>query len=148
MINPTKWYFSFRKKLENSKLFDTRLLFLTLVVLFAVSVFWNGARIIQQNYELTQKVAIIKRENDVLELENKNKELQNQYFDTDEFADITARRVFGKAAPGEKVYIVPKQVALNALETVKNSSKTENIESDKPQYQKNLESWLNIYLGN
>ena len=136
-----------RKKLQNKGLYDSRLLALILVGFVSVSVFWSGAKIVQQNYELAQKVQKIEEENELLELENRNKELQNEYLGTNEFAELTARRVFGKAAPGERVYIVPKDVALNSLQE---KPQPEAIESEieKPKYQKNLEAWLNIYFGN
>ena len=138
---------SAKKKLDDKGLYDPRLLVLALIAVIAVSVFWNGAKIVQQNYDLNLKAAEIQQENEVLELENRNKELQNEYLKTEEFAEITARRVFGKAAPGEKVYIVPKEVALNSLSQPAQAEPVDVIE-DKPQYQQNLEAWLNIYFGN
>jgi cell division protein FtsB len=140
--------FQIRKNLKDRGWYDSRYLVLAIVSFIAISVFWNGAKIVQQNYELSQKVAEIEQENNILELENRNKELQNEYLATDEFGEITARRVFGKASPGEKVYIVPKQVALNALSSPVEVAEVEVSDSDKPQYQKNIESWLNIYFGN
>lgn len=136
-----------KKYLDDKGFYDVRLVALAVVGFIALSVFWNGAKIIQQNFELTQKVAQIKKENEILELENRNKELQNQYLATDEFAELTARRVFGKASPGESVYIVPEEVALASLSEPVESEVTEN-EIDKPQYQKNIEAWINIYFGN
>lgn len=137
-----------KKKLNDKGLYDVRLLVLGLVGLIAISVFWNGAKIVQQNFELTQKVTQINKENEILELENRNKELQNEYLATDEFAELTARRVFGKASPGERVYIVPKDVAIASLSEKPKPIEDETQESDKPQYQRNLDSWLNIYFGN
>jgi cell division protein FtsB len=138
---------SIKKKLDDLGLYDFRLVVLVMVGAIAVSVFWNGAKIIQQNYELTQKVVQIQQENEILELENRNKELRNQYLATDEFAELTARRVLGKAAPGERVYIVPVEVAVASL-TVPTDEITPEQPADRPQYQKNLDAWLNIYFGN
>ncbi len=136
-----------RNKLISKGLYDSRLWVLILLGVISVSMFWSGTKTIQQNYELTQKVEAIKRENNILELENRNKQLQNEYYKTSEFADITARRVFGKAAPGEKVYIIPKKVALSVLGK-QNTETTDRQTLKKPQYQKNLEAWVSIYFGN
>lgn len=136
-----------RKKLSDKGLYDVRLLALVFVGFVAISVFWNGAKIVQQNYDLTLKVAAIQSENEILELENRNKELQNQYLATDEFAELTARRVLGKASPGERVYIVPKDVALGAL-TETSEKEVEQPVVEKPEYQKNLDAWMKIYFGN
>lgn len=135
-----------KRILSDKGLYDVRLFVLIGFGVIAVSVFWNGSKIVQQNYELSQKVAEIQQQNEIIELENRNKELQNEYLKTDEFAEITARRVFGKAAPGERVYIVPKEVALAAL-TEKQEEPAVQKETSKPQYQQNLEAWLDIYFG-
>ncbi len=135
-------------KLNDRGLYDVRLLVLALVGFIALSVFWNGAKIVQQNFELTQKVSQIQKENEILELENRNKELQNEYLATDEFAELTARRVFGKASPGERVYIVPKEVALASVSEQPESVVEQLSKDDKPTYLKNLQAWLNIYFGN
>lgn len=136
-----------KQKLSDKGLYDVRLVVLALVGLIAMSVFWNGAKIIQQNFELSRKVVQIQQKNEVLELENRNKELQNQYLATDEFAELTARRVFGKASPGERVYIVPEDVAIASL-TVPPEEITPEQPAERPQYRKNLDAWLNIYFGN
>jgi cell division protein FtsB len=134
-----------KKKLYDKGLYDFRLVVLLIIGLIAVSVFWNGAKIIQTNYELTQKVAEIQNENEILELENRNKELQNQYLATDEFAELTARRVFGRASPGERVYIVPEEVALASLSQQSTSDNTENTEEFRPR--SNFEAWMDIYFN-
>ena len=143
----------FRKQIAKAEetirsrgLLDTRVLALFGVGVIAISIFWNGAGIIQQNYDLAQKTAAIEQENEILELENRNKELQNEYLATDEFAEITARRVFGRAAPGERVYILPEEVALNALSEPPIKEEVE-VTIEKPQWQQHVESWLNIYFG-
>lgn len=134
-----------KKKLSDSGLYDVRLVILIVIGLITLSVFWNGAKIIQTNYELTQKVTEIIEENEVLELENRNKELQNQYLATDEFAELTARRVFGKASPGERVYIVPEEVALASLDSPLEDNELEN---DETRLRSNFEAWMDIYFGN
>ncbi len=137
-----------RKYLKEKGLYDVRILALLGVGIIAISVFWNGANIVQQNYELAQKVEAIEQENEVIRLENQNKALRIEYLETDEFAEITARRVYGKAAPGERVYIVPKDVAVNSLDTDIEEEVEQENQSAKPQYQKNIEAWMNIYFGN
>ncbi len=136
-----------KKLLQEKGLYDVRVLALVGVGVIAISVFWNGANIVQQNYELAQKVEAIEQENEILRLENQNKELRNEYLATDEFAEITARRIHGKASPGERVYIVPKDVALDALSEDAEEDEGQLTQHEKPAWQKNLESWVNIYFG-
>jgi cell division protein FtsB len=146
MNNTAKKLIMLQKKLTDKEFYDVRFLALFGVGVISLSVFWNGAKIVQQNFDLSQRVAAIAQENQILALENQNKELRNQYLATDEFAELTARRVFGKAAPGERVYIIPKEFALSGL-TAPDVVEEEPLEIKKPQYQENLEKWLNIYFG-
>ena len=84
-------------------------------VFFAVIVLlisWSGVKAIQANYELQKKIVQLEQEVEISKLENDNLKLENKYLETDEFLELAARRQFGKAAPGETLYIVPKRVAL------------------------------------
>lgn len=140
---------SLKRSLTEKGLYDTRFVGLLLIGFIGVSVFWNGAKIIQQNFELARKVEAVRQENALIDLENKNKEYQNKFLATDEYAELTARRIFGKAAEGEKVYIVPKDVALKELVTPMEAPEVKGAaRSEKPAYQKNLEAWLGVYFGN
>jgi len=138
---------SIRQYMRRKELFDFRLLGLVVIGIVAVSVFWNGAKIIQQNYILSQKVTAIREQNELIELENRNKELQNEYLKTDEYADITARRLYGKAAPGERVYVVPRDVALNALSAPIEEEPVKSQAVETTCTRPNIEEWLKIYLG-
>lgn len=127
---------------------DPRLFGLVLLAFIGLSVVWNGARVVQQNYTLLQKVAVLEEENRILELENSNKKIQNQYYETSEFAELKARRVNGKAAPGETVYIVTEETALKALKTPEESAESlEVAQSTKPKYQQNFELWMDFFFG-
>jgi len=143
----TEKYKIAENKLKDKGLYDVRILGLLLIGVVTIMVFWSGAKIVQQNYELSIKVEEIRQENEVLELENRNKALRNEYLATEEYAELTARRVFGKAAPGERVYIVPEDVTLQSLKTT--DVEVKDIATvEKPQYQENFEAWMNIYFGN
>lgn len=137
-----------RSKLNEKGLDDPRLLGLVLLAIIGLSVLWNGVGIVQQNYDLQQKVAVLEEENRILELENRNKELQNEYYSTPEFAELKARRVNGKAAPGETVYIISEQTALAALKTPELTEPTQQEQvNEKPQYQQNFEAWMDFFFG-
>lgn len=128
---------------------DTRALGLVAFGVVAVLVSWSGLKSIQTNYELQKQIAQLEQQNKVKELENTNQKLRNEYYKTDEFLELAARRQFGKAAPGEKVYLVPKSVALaNTVELPKNkqAEKQQSLVS-KPSYQTNFEAWVNFYLN-
>ena len=135
-----------RNKLESSGFYDTRLLGLVVLAIIGLSVLWNGAHVVQQNYSLLQKIAVLDEENRILELQNRNREIQIEYYKTPEFAELKARRVNGRAAPGEEVYIVTEEAALKVLKTPEEVVETEEV-SSKPQYQKNFEAWIDFFFG-
>lgn len=117
-------------------------------VFFAVIVLlisWSGVKAIQSNYDLQKQIVRLEQKVEITKLENENIKLKNKYFETDEFLELAARRQFGKAAPGETLYIVPKRVAM-ANVTVKSEEVTKKAEKKKPKYQQNLEAWSAFFF--
>ena len=138
---------TFRNKLSSKGLDDPRLLGLVLLAFIGLSVVWNGARVVQQNYGLLKKIAILEEENRILELENSNRLIQIEYFKTPEFAELKARRVNGKASPGERVYVIANETAVKALNTPELDTSVTETEIEKPVYQKNFEAWMDFFFG-
>lgn len=127
---------------------DTRVLGLVGFGIVAVLVSWSGVKAIQTNYGLQKQIARLEQENQVQSLENTNQKLKNEYYKTDEFLELAARRQFGKADPGEKVYLVPKKVALaQTVDLAADKTKAKQAAAThKPKYQQNFEAWINFYL--
>lgn len=125
---------------------DVRVVGLLVFALLAILVSWSTISAIQTNYGLQKQISTLQQENTVLALQNTNQKLTNQYYATDTFLELAARRQFGKAAPGEKVVIVPKSVAL--AHTVDVSQTTAKINSPPAQassYQKNFQAWMDFF---
>ncbi len=135
-------------KVQNLGLHDPRLLGLVLLAVIGLSVLWSGVGVVRQNYELQQRVVLLEEENQVLEIENRNKQLQNEYYKTPEFAELKARRVNGKALPGETVYIIDDTVALTSLKTPETAEQDDPKQQvTKPKYQQNFEAWMDFFFG-
>ncbi len=117
------------------------------VILLLVS--WNGLSAIQSNYELQLEITELEEQNKVRELAKNNLELQNQYFNTDQYLELEARRQFGRAAPGETVVLVPKEVALSRVADVQlmRVEEVELVAPQKPLWQQNFESWTDFMFG-
>ncbi len=127
---------------------DPRTWGMIIFAFMAVAVTWSGAKAIQQNFELQKRVVAIDEQNKVRRLENDTQKLRNEYFKSDEYKELSARRLFGKAAPGEKVYVIPKEVALKFVspETAKPSPKTIDSPVKLPAYQQNIQDWLDFFF--
>ncbi len=123
-----------------------------LLAFFAVIllVAFSSVRVLQTNYELQKKENELRQVNENKQLENENLQLKNVYLESDEYLELTARRQFNKALPGEELYVIPESVAMKHVKDIpKVSTKEEEIrqeEENKPEYQRNLEAWRDFFL--
>jgi len=130
---------------------DVRNIGLYIFALIVLAITWSGIKTVQNNYQLQKQIAEIKQQNYVLYLQNGNTNLQNQYYQTDEYLELAARQDFGLAAPGETVLLVPKSVAMKyvnpALVANANQSAAANTAGEPTGVAKNLEDWRDFLLG-
>lgn len=80
---------------------------LLVALLIAATWVWGTVAAIQRNFELQQQVDLMSQEIAIQELENKSQQLQNEYYSTSEYQELSARERLGKAAPGERLLILP-----------------------------------------
>jgi cell division protein FtsB len=127
---------------------DVRVMAFMVFGVILVLVSWSTVGVIQTNYELGKKITRLEQQNEVYNLENTNLKLKNEYYNTDQYLELTARRQFGRGAPGEQMYIVPKNIALQ--HTVPMPSSQEKAiaspPSPKSRYQKNFEAWMDFFF--
>ncbi len=122
---------------------DTRVLSLLAFGVVALLVTWSGVKVVQTNYELDKKISVSKQKNEVARLENENLKLKNAYYQSPQFLDLAARRQFGKALPGERLYMVPESVALSKTIDVPADQKlVVKTEKPKPKAQQNFQAWI------
>ncbi|MGB4967407.1 MAG: septum formation initiator family protein [Candidatus Saccharimonadales bacterium] len=119
-----------------------QLVFLTMIVLIS----WSGVKAIQANYELQKQVSDIAQQNEVQKLENSNLELQNEYYKSSQYLEVTARQNFGLAKPGETVLLVPKDVALANTVDVGDTSKDDTAAAKRAFWQENFQAWVDYFL--
>lgn len=127
---------------------DVRVLGQVVFGFLVLLVSWSCVKAIQTNANLQKQIATMEQKVQVQKLETQNLELKNKYLETDQFLEISARRQFGKARPGETVWIVPKTVA--QAHSVELAAQTKNneltIETEQPFYEKNLTAWRNFFF--
>lgn len=136
---------------ETSQWKDTRLWTFIVFAVVVIVASWSGVRVIETNYELQKKISRLQQQNDVIRLQNENQRLKNQYLETDTYLELSARRQFSKAAAGEKLLIVPKNVALaNTKEIPLQAnvvSETQPKQDNSPRIIKNLRSWRDFVFA-
>ncbi len=125
------------------ELYDVRVLGVHVFVVVALLVTWSGVGVIQDNYKLQKQISRLRQETELQNLENDTLRLRNQYYDMDQYLELTARRQFGLAAPGEKLLLVPESVALaNSVDLPESQKTSEKTKPEKPRYQQNFEAWM------
>jgi cell division protein FtsB len=108
------------------------LLVFTIIVLL---ISWSGVKSIQTNYGLQKEIARLSQENQVRQLENTNLALRNDYYNSNQYLELSARQNLGLALPGETVLLVPKSVALaNTVDPNEgDSTPTEPVNPQQPE---------------
>jgi cell division protein FtsB len=126
---------------------DVRVLGLLIFGIIVLMVSWSGVRVIERNYRLQQQIARQEEQTKLYELENANKKLENEYYNTDQYLELQARKQFGKAAPGETVLLVPEHVAMShTVDSERAKKEAQKEKPNKPFYQKNFEAWMSFFF--
>jgi len=69
-----------------------------------------------RNWDLSEKLTTEKKELELLTVENEAAELENEYYRSNEYQELMARKYLEKQLPGEKMVVMPE-----------NSEKAKNI---------------------
>ncbi len=120
---------------------DVRNITLFFFLLFALSLTWSTAKTIRKNKLLEADIAHLQAEVEIKELENKVAQLNNEYYKTDSFLELEARRKLNKALPGEKLVILPKHTVEELTVT---ETEDELFHTNTPM--ENARDWL-YYLA-
>jgi cell division protein FtsB len=80
---------------------------LLVAMVIVVASIWNTMLTLQKNFILQQKVNTLEQEIMISQLEVDTLKLQQQYLQSSEYQELTAREKLGKASPGESVINLP-----------------------------------------
>ncbi len=130
------------------QLHDVRVLGLLTFTVIVVLISWSGASAIDTNYGLQRQISQLEQQNQVRELANNNLQLQNEYFNTDQYLELAARQNFGLANPGETELLVPRTVAMAHTANLVNTEQQQvaSVKAKQPAYQRNFQAWMNFFL--
>lgn len=133
---------TFIKRLHDVR-FAGQVIFVVLVLLMS----WSGVKAIQTNYSLQKQIAALKQQNAVQQLQDNNLKLQNEYYNSNQYLDLSARQNFGLGLPGETEVIVPQNVALaHTVPLPKTTFQEVTASSKQPAYQRNFQGWIDFFL--
>lgn len=128
---------------------DVRFMGQVVFVIIVLLISWSGVKVIHTNYQLQQQIAQLQQENQIQKLQNENDALKNQYYQSSQYLELSARQNFGLAAPGERELLVPKSVALAHVPTVAtdgSGTAQSATSSSGPFFQRNWQAWFNFFL--
>lgn len=128
---------------------DVRNLGMIAFGVIALLVTWSSVKVVQTNYGLQKQLSALQQQNDVQELTNNNLKLQNQYYNTDQYLELSARQHFNRAAPGETLLIVPKEVAMgHTIDVPKPQTTVDSVlatdQASGGSLQRNFNAWLDF----
>jgi cell division protein FtsB len=126
---------------------DIRVAGLVVFGIIVLLISWSGVKSIDTNYRLQREISRLQQQNQVLKLNNSNAALENDYYKTNQYLELSARQNLGLAQPGETELTVPKDVALRyTVEPPASKLAAAKASSKLPLYQKNMQSWVNFFL--
>lgn len=118
------------------------LIFVVLILMIS----WSGIKAIQTNYKLQEEVTQLQQEDQVARLRNNNQKLENEYYTTPQYLEVTARQNFGLIAPGETELLVPQAVALAHTKPLPKDTAAAPVARHKPFWQQNFEDWIDFFV--
>lgn len=113
------------------------------VVIVAVGVAlwwaWSAVVVMQQNYLYERQLEDLKQHHRLVELQTATLEYEQKYLRSDEYVELRARDVLGKAAPGETLVILPSYHPIAQAE--------ESQTPSSPVELTNPEKWWRFFFG-
>ena len=105
---------------------------------------WGSVSALSRNWLLAQEVMERQREKLRLELEVETLELENEYYLSEEYEELAARRYHGKKLPGETVVYLP---ANSEAARTKHQDDTENKNPTSVDEMSNFQQWMTFLFG-
>ena len=113
---------------------------LVLAVFLCLMWTYQSITAMSRNWSLTERLTAEKKSLELLNVEVETAELENEYYKSDEYQELLARRVLDKQLPGEKLVVMPSN-----SEEAKNKYKTTIAINKNDRDYSNIEKWI-MYL--
>lgn len=127
-----------RYKLKHDFLTIENVVLIGAIVLCLVWTYQSVAAM-SRNWELSEKLTAERKALELLNIEVETAELENEYYKSNEYQELMARRQLDKKLPGENMVVMPEN-----SDTAKNKHK-EVVEEKEEQNYSNFEKWI-LYL--
>jgi cell division protein FtsB len=118
---------------------------LVVVIAFAIAAswVWGSIGVMQRNYRLQQDLDAKTQQLKLTELETLSAQLEQKYYQSDEYKELAVRTRLGLANPGERVIILPpNSQAAKAGDQA--ASASQQVAAVAPG---NFQQWVNFLFG-
>jgi cell division protein FtsB len=109
---------------------------LIIALMLALSWAWSTINVLSKNYDLERQVEQARLDTEIMGLQNENLELEQTYYKTNEYLELSARKLLNKAQPGEHLVMLPRVEATSTTPTA-----TPVVEKS------NFEQWVDFLFG-
>jgi hypothetical protein len=136
-INIRRLYYQFRHKyltLNN--------IVMAIGLAIAAGWVWGSLGVMQRNYALQKELDDKSRQLIVAQLDTASAQLEQRYYQTDEYKELAVRERLGLATPGESVLILPPN-----SDAAKNVGKVTATDTSAPEPKSNLMQWVDFLFG-
>ncbi len=113
---------------------------LMLAVFLCLMWTYQSIMAMSRNWSLTERLTAEKKSLELLNVEVETAELENEYYKSDEYQELLARKVLDKQLPGEKMVVMPDN-----SEEAKNKHRVAIMNDKEERDYSNLEKWM-MYL--
>ena len=114
---------------------------IALLLAIVLCLVWTYQSIVamSRNWKLSETLVTEKKELELLNIKVEAAELENEYYKTNEYQELMARKILDKKLSGENMVILPDN-----SEEAKNKHKVAKVEKQEKSYS-NFEKWM-MYL--
>ena len=114
-----------------------------LIIAIVLCLTWTYQSIaaMSRNWELSERLTEERKKLELISVEVEAAELQNEYYKSNEYQELMARRNLDKKLPGENMVVLPEN---SSAAKSKHTDESKSITTDEPEYS-NLEKWT-MYL--
>jgi len=138
------------EKIKNStlskSLLNSKNLGLYVILLIGLSVTWSTVKTIQKNYSLQRQIIALQQSVALQTQINQNETLLINYYGSDSYLSLEARKYFNKSLPGEKLILVPQSVANKYIHQTAITNSNSSTSKARLRIIQNWEDWINFFF--
>jgi cell division protein FtsB len=110
---------------------------LLIALVLALSWAWSTINVLAKNYDLERQVEQARLDTEIMNLQNENLRLEQAYYETSEYLELSSRKLLNKAQAGEHLVILPHS-----------ESESSTIPTAVTVVEKsNFEQWIDFLFG-